>query len=258
MMSGPRGQGHPMTTDVHSLAAACSLHSLPAQEQAFFDRHLAGCLPCRDDIDGFVATAAALGSATSEQPPPRLRNQVLTRISDISQLPAEDTPPPGRPARLPRVQTLLAAVAGVLALALVVLSGITIQMNERMSELESALPSAGVDDRALAVLAAPDAQTRLLQAGVDSSARFVYSTELDRGLFIGHGMEQLAADRTYELWLFHDGTPLPATVFETDAQGRAFAIVDGSVTGAEFAAVTVEPHGGSAEPTGEILIHGSV
>lgn len=247
-----------MTAEMHTLAAAYSLDGLPTDEQAFFERHLTVCGTCRADIGGFVEAAAALGAATREPPPPWLREQVLARITGVPQLPRAETATRKRPATAPRAQTLLAAVAGVLALALVVLSGVTIQMNDRMAELENALPSAGLDDRAIAVLAAPDAQTRLLRAGQDSSARFIYSAEIDRGIFIGHGMEALPADRSYELWLFHDGVPHPATVFAADSQGRAFALVDGLVAGAEFAAVTVEPHGGSPEPTGEILIHGSV
>lgn len=246
-----------MTADVHTLAGAYALHALPADEQAFFERHLSVCATCRTDVDAFTETVARLGMVARCEPPPGLRHQVLQRVAAVGHdagAPGPATPAPAR--SRPRTQTLLAAVAGVLALALLVLSGVAVQMNQRMAELEAALPS--LDDRALAVLTAPDAQTRLLEAGSDATARFVYSTELDRGIFVAHGLDQLPPDRTYELWLFHDGTPHPATVFDGDAQGRALTVVEGLVAGAEFAAVTVEPDGGSPRPTGDILIHGPV
>lgn len=247
-----------MTADVHALAGAYSLHALPSDELAFFERHLTVCEVCRRDVDVFTGTAARLGTAVSEEPPHGLRRRVLTDITRTEQLPAAgvaSTPP--RSTR-PDGRSLLAAVAGVLAVALLALSGVAIQMNQRMADFEAALPSVGLDTRALAVLAAPDAETRLLEAGQGVTARFVYSTELNRAVFVAHGLEPLPADRAYELWLFHDGTPQPASVFEGDSQGRALTVVDGLVAGAEFAAVTVEPAGGSPRPTGEMLIHGSV
>lgn len=251
-----------MSADVHAMAGAYALHALPADERAFFERHITVCESCHLEVDAFATTAALLGSASAHAPPPALRAQVLRTVDVTRQAPpAQHGMPPAPPAQRSGrrlLETVLGSVAGALAVALLVLSGVTVAMNERLGELEAAAPTTVVDDGALAVLAAPDAQTRPLAAEGGAVARFVYSPRLDTGVFVAHDLEPLAPDATYELWLFHDDTPVPATVFDADDHGRALAVVEGSVTGAEFAAVTVEPHGGSPEPTGDTVLHGPV
>lgn len=247
-----------MTADVHTLAGAYAVHALPVEEQQFFERHLDVCEACNVEVDEFLATAAVLGGASAETAPPLMRQRTLSAVDVTRQAPpVSQAPAPARRSGRRVAETLLASVAAALALALLVLSGVTVHLNERVVELEAAGPTA-VDDRALAVLAAPDAETRPMGGGGLTSGRFVYSPDLDTGVFVAHGLQPLPAASTYELWLFHDGTPHPATVFDPDGEGRAFAIVEGAVAGAEFAAVTVEPHGGSPAPTGEVVIEGSV
>lgn len=246
-----------MTADVHTLAGPYAVHALPRDEQAFFERHIAVCDPCCVEVAEFLATAAALGTVSQEPPPPAMRDRVLRTVDVTRQDPPEAGRQESRPRRR-RAGSLLTGVAAALALALMVLSGVTVAMNERIVELEAALPAISAEDQVLAVLSAPDAQTRQLDTALDGSARFVYSAALDQGIFVASGMEALDTDQVYELWLYHDGTPQPATVFDSGRDGRAMAVVDGAVAGAEFAAVTVEPQGGSPEPTGEVLVHGAV
>lgn len=245
-----------MTADVHTLAGPYAVDALPREEQAFFERHIAVCDPCCVEVAEFLATAAALGTASEEPPPPAMRDRVLRAVDVTRQVPPDAGRQESRSRR--RAGSLLTGVAAALALALMVLSGVTVAMNERIVELEAALPDLTSEDQVLAVLSAPDAQTRQLDTALDGSARFVYSAALDQGIFVASGMEALDADQVYELWLYHDGAPRPATVFDSGSDGRAMALVDGAVAGAEFAAVTVEPQGGSPEPTGEILVHGAV
>lgn len=252
-----------MTADVHTLAGAYALHALPADEQAFFRRHITVCEACQLEVDELATTAAVLASSFVEAPPPHMREQVLHTVDITRQAPPPAQRPPAPPQRPGRhlLEMVLGSVAAGLAVALLVLSGVTVAMNERLGELEAAAPpapTAAVDDRALAVLAAPDTQTRPLAADHGATARFVYSPELDTGVFVAHDLAPLAPGSTYELWLFHDGIPVPATVFDPDERGRALTVVEGSVTGAESAAVTVEPHGGSPAPTGEVVLQGGV
>lgn len=246
-----------MTADVHTLAGAYALHALPPDEQAFFERHVSVCGACHREVDEFAATAALLASQPAETPPAHMRQRVLHRVDVIRQAPPvrQGARPVQRSGRR-LLETLLASVAAGLAVALLVLSGVTVAINERLGELEAAAPTPVVDDRALAVLAAPDAETRQLAADAGTTARFVSSPGLDAGVFVAHDLAPLAPDSTYELWLFHDGTPVPATVFDPDDRGRALTVVEGSVAGADFAAVTIEPHGGSPAPTGDVVLQG--
>lgn len=247
-------------SDVHTLTGAAAVDGLPAEEAAFFERHTHVCAACRVEVDELRATAAAMGAACAQQPPARLRRRVLADIDVVRQLPPAGASPPARPRLYDRRWTrpLLSGVASVLAVAVIGLAGTTAQLRDRIAQLESSASTEHVDGDALAVLAAPDARTTALSSTQGASVRLVYSPSLDQAVFVASGMDALAADATYELWLFHDDTPQPATLFTPDDQGQVLAVVDGQVTGAHAAAVTVEPHGGSPQPTGDIVVHGSV
>lgn len=246
-------------SEVHTLTGAAAVNALPVEEAAFFDRHIAVCVSCRQEAQELAATAATVGATCAEQPPARLRRRVLADIDLVRQLPPADASP-SRPRLYDRrwIRPLLGGVAGVLAVAVAGLAGTTVQLNERIADLEAATPAGGLDGDALAVLAAPDIETVTLGSTQGASVRLVYSPSRDQAVFVASGMDALAPDATYELWLFHDDTPQPATLFEPDDHGRVLAVVDGQVTGAQAAAVTIEPHGGSPRPTGDIIAHGSV
>lgn len=246
-------------SEVHTLTGAAAVHGLPPDEAAFFERHTHICSACRLEVEELRAAAAAVGAACAEDPPPALRRRVLADIDVILQLPAADVAP-SRPRLYDRrwIRPLLSGVAGVLAVGVVGLAGTAAQLNDRIAHLEAAAPADGLDGDALAVLTAPDMRTVPLDSTQGASVRLVYSPSLDQAVFVAAGMDALAPDATYELWLFHDGTPQPATLFAPGEDGRVLAVVDGQVTDAEAAAVTIEPYGGSPQPTGDIVVHGAV
>lgn len=248
-----------MSAELHTLTGAYAVDGLAADERMFFERHLHSCQVCRGEVDELQATAAALGAAVDETPPAPLRRQVLSSVDTTRQLPplpASDLAPSRSRGR--RVRAVLAGVAAVLALGVVALAGVTAQLNERIAQLETAPPVTTVDDDVLAVLTAPDTASIALQTDAQTSVRLLHSAALDRGVVVASGMDPLASDVTYQLWLYHDGEPQPATVFAADGQGRTVTVVDGGVAGAEIAAVTIEPSGGSPQPTGEIVAQGPV
>jgi anti-sigma-K factor RskA len=69
----------------------------------------------------------------------------------------------------------------------------------------------------------------------------------------------LPPDRQYQLWVFANGKPVDAGVFDADASGRAlFESKDlAAISTAENFAVTVESRGGVPQPTGPIVLLGS-
>ena len=75
---------------MHEDAAAYALASMDAAELAEFEAHLATCVFCQQEVAEFRNTAAELSLLTPATPPPRLRQNVLTVIQQVPQLPAED------------------------------------------------------------------------------------------------------------------------------------------------------------------------
>jgi anti-sigma-K factor RskA len=79
-----------------------------------------------------------------------------------------------------------------------------------------------------------------------------------RGVVLsGSRLPSAGAEKTYQLWLVTSAQSVSAGVFEPDATGRATLVVDpapkvaGAVVGA---AITIEPAGGRATPSGQMLM----
>jgi anti-sigma-K factor RskA len=60
--------------------------------------------------------------------------------------------------------------------------------------------------------------------------------------------------KTYEAWLMRGGNPKPAGLFGPHGEETATLPIEGSLQGADKVAVTVEPSGGSSEPTSDPLL----
>lgn len=239
-----------MSADVHALAGAYALDALPPEERAFFERHLAVCEACANEVSELSETAARLGNAAAQQPPPDLRARILAAADVTRQLPPDAAPVATTGDRERFRSRMLLSVAACLALVAVALTGVTLDLR---SDLRAAQVAAAEEERTMAVLASADLETVELEMGSGSPGRFLFSATQDEGVLVAGGMADPGARKTYELWLIHDGTPVPAGTFDPDDDGAAIAAVEGIVRGAERVAITIEPEGGSKRPTGSIL-----
>ncbi|MFQ5527232.1 MAG: anti-sigma factor domain-containing protein [Thermoanaerobaculia bacterium] len=99
-----------------------------------------------------------------------------------------------------------------------------------------------------------------LNAAPDSSARTYVDPSTNRAVFYAANLEPLSEDQTYQLWFIADGTPISGGVFSVDEQGSGSIVVDNvaSADSLEAWAVTVEPAGGVPQPTGTMVLLGSV
>ncbi|NEA43456.1 zf-HC2 domain-containing protein, partial [Streptomyces sp. SID11385] len=88
------------TADSHLLTGAYALHALEPAEQAAFERHMAHCEACAQEVREFTETATKLGLAAAVNPPPGFKDAVMARIADVRQeppRPVRATPPRRRP-----------------------------------------------------------------------------------------------------------------------------------------------------------------
>jgi hypothetical protein len=74
-----------VTSDDHVLVGAYVLHALTDDERASFLAHLRACRPCRQDAAELSGVLTRLAQAVSRQPPPRLRDRVLTTVAHTRQ-----------------------------------------------------------------------------------------------------------------------------------------------------------------------------
>jgi anti-sigma-K factor RskA len=246
-----------MRPDIHTLTGAYAVDALPPEERELFEAHLQECDPCAQEVAELLATAAELGSALSAPPPASLRASVLAEIDQTRQEP----PPPSattddvvdldeRRREQPRRwwTHLVAPAAAVVAIAVVGLSLMVANLTDRIDQLEAA------NSQFVDVLAAPDAETLSVEGPDGSVARVVVASSRGEAVFLTDGMPATADDEVYELWLIDDDGPAPAGLFEVDERGRATRVLTGDMANAAAIAVTVEPAGGSPQPTSDPLM----
>jgi anti-sigma factor RsiW len=229
--------------DLHTLVGAYALDALPDPERLDFERHMTRCESCTEEVRDLVEATALLGTAVAAPPPERLRTQVLTQITTVRQAPP--VPPAVAEVRRlrrwpPRVTTILAAACLVAAL---VTGGVAIRAQQRLDEAEAA------NQAVAAVLSAPDAQTVSDRVGPKGRATLVSSRERGQVVFSSSGLPAVPTSKTYQLWFMS-----PTGIRSAGLVARADRpVVAGGIGDATRVGVTVEPAGGSRQPTAKPL-----
>ncbi|MFE9251742.1 anti-sigma factor domain-containing protein [Streptomyces sp. NPDC007088] len=238
--------------DSHVLTGAYALHALGDEERAEFERHLAHCASCAEEVREFTETAARLGLAVSVPPPPALREAVLARIADVRQE-APHTARVGRPRGTRQVRGRRLgrwALAACLAAA-AALGGTAVWQHQRADEARlEAREARDLNARLTAVLSAPDAKARTAGIKGGGRATVVVSRKADGAVFAAAGLPKPPPGKTYQLWFDVGGTMRPAGLLGA-GHGSGTVLMDGSVAGASGMGVTVEPAGGSKAPTSD-------
>jgi hypothetical protein len=238
---------------------------LPLGEEASdLARHFdEGCEDCERLLTEFRIAATALSvEAPPRRPRAEVREKLLGSLGPV--------PRPVSPAAPSWTSWLL-------GLAALVVFGILISDDMRLRRQREELRSQNLQlaenlDGAKRDLARRDLRVRVLESddiqvlslgGKDpqpsARARVFWSEKAKRGILLAGNLAALAPDKQYELWVFDKGKPVPAGVFDSDASGRALMeSPDLSAIGsAQNFAVTIEPRGGVAQPTGPIVLIGT-
>jgi anti-sigma-K factor RskA len=231
--------------DLHLLTGSYALDALPADEQADFEKHLARCPSCAEEVRGLRETAARLAMATAISPPPQMRERVLAAVPQTRQL-----PPPGRyprtriGRRLPLSRAGL--TAGVLALAAAVafLLVTTISTTKQLHQVQAS------NRTVAAVLAAPDARVESVPAAGGGTVTAVVSLRQQEAVVTSVKLPALSGGRVYQLWVLNSaGGARSAGLLALNASGTAAPALADGVLPSDKLGITVEPAGGTAQPT---------
>jgi anti-sigma-K factor RskA len=205
------------------------LGELSAGDAAEYELHLQSCDSCQTEMRDLAPLLEAIADDVAVAPSPELRDRVLADIA---------TTPQVIPMRRPRKQWMLGAAA---ALAIVLAAGSFLFQQDPVSDL----------------VAAPDAvvvQLAATEAYVDAAQMQAVYRESDGAMaLIAESLEPADDGRTYQAWLIGDNGPVSAGVFVPDGDGTARLILDAAWQPGSLIGVTLEPAGGSAQPTSDVL-----
>ncbi len=227
-------------SDIHALVGAYAVDALDDLERAAFERHLANCSTCQTEVAGLREAAGMMGATVATAPPASLRDRVLADIATVRPLPppvdrpAAASHPGGRTRFRPRV--LVAAAAAVIALGAG--AAVVQPWNDETSQTQ---PTAADQIRA-----ASDAETFIQTFDGGAKATVIRSRSLNQAVFVTENMPEAPRDSVYELWLIHDDAMVPAGLM---AGGDREIVLEGDPADANGFGITIEPDGGSDEPT---------
>ncbi len=233
-------------TDPHTLAGAFALDALSPADRTRFERHLAGCPPCRQETQGLHEATAMLAAASVSAPPDALRDRVLAAASRTRQGSPVIGPAP-RAAR-PGRRWGLAAAGGALAAALA-FGGLAYHAQQQLSQVQSRARAVA------AVLGAPDAVMMTARAASGASARVVMSHRERALVFTAVRLPALPSAKRYELWLMGGGRARAAGMLPPPHAGVTAPVIVSGLRPGDTVAVTVEPAAGASRPTSPMIVH---
>ncbi|MFI5681154.1 anti-sigma factor [Streptomyces cellulosae] len=254
--------------DLHSLAAPYALDALEPAERVRFEKHLKDCASCAAEVRALAEDAVRLAWSTAAPPPAALRDRVLAAVRTTPQEPVRQDaaptartrapqlpphvwgvqPPPAR-SHAPRRRSLFVPFAtATAAAALVVASLFAVQANQTRDQLNAER----AQSREIAhVLAAPDARATAGKDTRGGSIGVIASASEGRAVVTLSGYADLPGDRVHQLWLMRpDAQPRSLGLFDGDTP----LVTSGLNKAATSLAVTVEPNGGSPQPTTQPVV----
>ena len=237
--------------ELRELLALAAVGALDGMERAELDAAIAERPDLQAELAELEDAAALMADDVSAPPPPTLRAGVLAAIEDVPQLPP-DEPAPDAPsagdvvsldAARHRRRWWMPAVAAAAAVA--ILAGVIVAVAN------------GDDDGDVDVATVVDDAdaTVIPLEGELSGLRLVHSAANDATAIVGDDVPAPDEDRVYELWRIQgDQAPEKVEIFRP-ADGGVVEVLLPGVAPSEgvIYAVTIEPPGGSDQPTGDII-----
>lgn len=230
--------------------SAYALGALDAEETAALQAHLQTCDSCRAELADYQRVSAELLSALSPQAPrPALKRTLAARL------------PSAKKAARPRWQLHWSLGQFATATALTLLLGMNLfsilQVRALQSQQAILTRQLAMEQTALAMIASPGAYTLPVNGG-EVTGSLIVNREKNSGILILANLPELGRDKAYQIWLIQpDDGRVSAGTFDVNQAGSiTIALLDSrdplqAYTGI---GVTVEPAGGSDQPTGPRVI----
>ena len=275
--------------ELHLLTGAYALNALDESERAAVQNYLAQSEEARTEVTELSNTAMMLGFASPPvTPSPEFKANLMALISATPQLGSEQashaktdaavTPLVAVPPLLPvaadavptnedqasireiaagttrsaekrararwyrRPVTMLVAAAAAVALFA---GGTVVGQQFTDATYQDAMTQAA---NLAELTAAPDVERSESPVSGGGTATLVWSESLQRSAMMFDALPELTGDRVYQLWYIGEAGAVGAGTFTASSE-QDWRILEGSIGEASAVGMTVEPKGGSEQPT---------
>jgi anti-sigma-K factor RskA len=232
------------------LKDAFVLGALPEEERREFEEYLAAHPKRRAEIEELGTVAGLLALSPQEhEPSPELRNRIMDAVEAEAVHPAESRR--SWRALIGRFLGPRNLALGAATLLVVGLFSWSMLLQGEVQDLQGRVQSLQNQPQ-------ESQMVKLEGTGTEQGARAeVVTLEGDRAVLVVEDMPPVPEGKTYQIWVIEDDVPKPGGLFKPK-QDSVAAVVEHPLGGGDVIAVTVEPDGGSPQPTSDPMLSAEV
>lgn len=221
------------------LKEAYALGALSESERREMEAYLADNPERQAEVDDLISAANLLAlSAEEQEPPAELRRNIMSIVGAEATSPGiqETEERESVFARLRRALSLPRLATGAVVLAIV--AGLLLWNTSLQNEIQDLQNQPN------------GPKTYKLQASGSAQGTSAKMVEIHKGqmILVAKNLPSVPKGKAYQMWAIENGKPRPGSVFEP-GEKITTAPLGTEVKGADALAVTVEPSGGSPQPT---------
>ncbi|AMM19906.1 hypothetical protein AX769_06730 [Frondihabitans sp. PAMC 28766] len=278
--------GNGSVPEVDSLSGAYVLNALNDDERTLFEARMSESDDIRTEVTDLKETALLLGHAVKPvAPSPALRASILGLIESTPQLPPLEKPQDATATSTPSVASAAgrhadsatetsgaqilqpiplarqrwfmrpgALLIGAAAAAVIVFGGVSLT-NNITHPTSSVSSEAGSD--VSQILSASDVAHSVADVSTGGKATLYWSDKLQRSAVVLNGVTSLPSDKTYQLW-YINGKSIKSAGTVSASSNDVTQVLQGNLAKGDTVGITVEPNGGSRQPTTKPIVAISV
>ena len=233
-----------------------ALDALSDEERDQVEAYLAAYPAARERLAEMQQAVDALPFAPAPvEPPKRLKASLMARVESdarvrfpVQHAQLEPMASKGLWARLSQTRAALTLAAFCLVLA-VGASVWALTLNSEMARLRDLVDG----------IAAPGVQTIAIlgtEHQPKAHGNVIANPNAESAIVLLGSLSQLEPGQVYQFWLIRGDQPVSAGTFSVDDEGRAMLLIDAqeAIGLLDAVGVSIEPQGGSPQPTGDIVM----
>ena len=251
---------------VEELLPFYALDALSDEERELVESYLAEHPEARQELEEMERAAAALPhSAIPVEPLPHVKEALMSRVVSDTEARTRSSAQSQPSRRTLNLENLFRAFSlGAAAIAILWAVVLNVQVARLQSEIAALNEQVAAQSESLEQILAnlpqenPVITVSLKGTEVQPQAQgqLIANPDSQSAVLAIAGLPPLEPGKTYQVWLIDGGGPVSAGLLAVDEKGQGVIVVTSPDTIGSFESlgISIEPEGGSIEPTGTIVV----
>lgn len=251
---------------IEELLPFYALDALTDEERELVEKYLVEHPEARQQVEEMGRAASALPYGVSPlEPSPQSRQALMARVNSEAEARALSSVPVARRVGFLEnfFRTLSLGAAAIAIIWAIVLNAQVARLQNEVSVLNERLEAQSESiDQIIANLPQTD-QANVITVSLkgtevqpQAQGQLIVDPDSQAAVLVISGLPRLEPGKTYQVWLIDGGAPVSAGLLSVDENGQGVFIVNSEESIGSFNAlgISIEPFGGSLEPTGDIVV----